>query len=112
MRNFGPGMSARIATCLPTCSAATRMAAAVWAWCSGVPWAKLSRATSTPAAISLSSTSGSLEAGPIVATIFVERICDGLYPSRQPGRGAPASTGALLKSPLLAGEPAEPRLDS
>ena len=41
--------------------------------CSAVPWLKFSRATSIPASTIRTSTSGSLEAGPIVATIFVRR---------------------------------------
>ena len=44
---------------------------ACWA---GSPWAKLSRATSIPAATMRSSTGGSRDAGPTVATILVERI--------------------------------------
>ena len=38
-----------------------------------VPWLKFSRATSMPASTIRTSTSGSREAGPIVATIFVRR---------------------------------------
>jgi hypothetical protein len=39
-----------------------------------VPCAKFSRATSIPATIIAVSTSGSREAGPMVATILVERM--------------------------------------
>jgi hypothetical protein len=41
---------------------------------SGVPWEKFKRATSNPAKISASITSGELLAGPSVATIFVLRM--------------------------------------
>ena len=42
-----------------------------------VPWLKFSRATSMPASTMRTSTSGSREAGPIVATIFVRRSMAG-----------------------------------
>ena len=45
-------------------------------WSSAVPWEKFSRTTSTPARIIFSRTSGSDEAGPRVATIFVLRSMD------------------------------------
>ena len=47
---------------------------AVSACSSALPWEKFSRATSIPASTIRTSTSGSREAGPIVATIFVRRI--------------------------------------
>jgi hypothetical protein len=40
-------------------------------WSSATPWEKFIRTTSTPATISLSSTSAEVEAGPSVATILV-----------------------------------------
>jgi hypothetical protein len=42
-------------------------------WSSALPCEKLSRTTSTPALIMRASTSGELDAGPRVATIFVAR---------------------------------------
>ena len=45
-------------------SAADRISSTVSACCSGVPWAKLSRATSIPASTIRRSTSGSRDAGP------------------------------------------------
>ena len=41
-----------------------------------VPCEKLSRKTSTPASINSCKTRGSLDAGPIVATIFVRTLPD------------------------------------
>ena len=76
-----------MATSRPLRSAARRMASAVSACCSGVPCAKLSRATSMPAAIIRSRTSGSREDGPMVATIFVDRILTGTYSDE--GLGSP-----------------------
>ena len=62
-----------IATGRPTRPAASRTIVAVSACDSCEPWLKLSRATSMPASTMRTSTSGSREAGPIVATIFVRR---------------------------------------
>ena len=73
-RSLGPGMSWRTATSRPTRSAAARIRSIVSACSSGSPCAKFSRATSIPTAIICSSTAGSREAGPIVATILVDRI--------------------------------------
>ena len=74
MRSLGPGRSPRIATSRPARSAAARIRPAVSACWSGVPWAKLRRATSIPASTIAVSTSTSWEAGPMVATILVERM--------------------------------------
>ncbi len=63
-----------MATSRSMSSATLRRRAAVSACCSDEPWAKLSRATSMPAATMALSTWESREAGPMVATIFVERM--------------------------------------
>ena len=62
-----------IATGRPARPAASRTSVAVSACVSCDPWLKFSRATSMPASTIRTSTSGSREAGPIVATIFVRR---------------------------------------
>src|SRR5687768_16682039 len=72
-RIFGPCRSHRMATVRPTLLAISLTIAARLRWSSAVPCEKLSRTTSTPARIMRSSTAGSLEAGPRVATIFVLR---------------------------------------
>ena len=74
MRSFGPGRSCRIATWRPARPAASRTRRAVSACSSALPWEKFSRATSIPASTIRASTSGSREAGPMVATIFVRRM--------------------------------------
>ena len=73
MRSFGPGRSCRIATWRPARPAASRTRRAVSACSSALPWEKFRRATSIPASTMRARTSGSREAGPIVATIFVRR---------------------------------------
>ena len=73
IRSFGPGTSWSTAISRPACSDATRIIFTVSACSSGVSCAKFSRATSIPARIIRSSTSREREAGPMVATIFVER---------------------------------------
>ena len=90
-----------MATTRPTFSAASRIRPAVSACSSAVPWAKFSRATSRPAATIRSSTSGSREAGPIVATIFVERIGTA-DPTR---REKPALSGGEVKFVLTLERP-------
>ena len=77
IRSFGPGRSWRIATERPARLAASRTRWAVSACSSALPWEKLSRATSIPASTIWTRTSGSREAGPMVATIFVRRINGG-----------------------------------
>ena len=72
--SFGPGRSWRIATWRPALDAAARIRSAFSAWSSRLPCEKFSRATSTPASIIRRRVSGSCEAGPIVATIFVRRM--------------------------------------
>ncbi len=62
-----------IPTSRPTSSLTARIRRTFSACSSGVPWAKLSRKTSTPASKSSRSTSGELLAGPTVATILVRR---------------------------------------
>ena len=74
IRSLGPGRSCMIATGSPARFAASRTRDAVSACSSAVPCEKFSRATSMPASIMRTSTSGSREAGPIVATIFVRRM--------------------------------------
>src|SRR6478735_1251376 len=73
IRSFGPGRSCRIATWRPARPAASRTRRAVSACSSALPWEKFRRATSIPASIMRGKTSGSRDAGPIVATIFVRR---------------------------------------
>ena len=73
-RSLGPGRSCSSAMGRPARPAASRTRCAVSACCSCVPWLKFSRATSMPASTIRTRTSGSREAGPIVATIFVRRI--------------------------------------
>ena len=58
----------------PAVSAARRTLTMARAWSSCVPWLKLSRAQSIPAATSLPSVGSSREAGPIVQMIFALRI--------------------------------------
>src|SRR5688572_26896966 len=72
-RIFGPCRSHRMATVRPTLLAISLTIAARLRWSSAVPCEKLSRTTSTPARTMRSSTAGSLEDGPRVATIFVLR---------------------------------------
>ena len=73
MRSFGPGRSCRIATARPARPAALRTRSATSACSSALPCEKFSRATSMPAATMRTRTSGSRDAGPMVATIFVRR---------------------------------------
>src|SRR4051812_46610048 len=73
IRSFGPGRSCRIATWRPARPAASRTRRAVSACSSALPWEKFNRATSIPASTIRASTSGSRDAGPMVATIFVRR---------------------------------------
>ena len=102
IRSLGPGRSCRIATCRPARPAASRTSLAVSACSSAVPCEKFSRATSMPASIRRTSTSGSREAGPIVATILVRRIetahgsgCAAWTMSGGPARGLAVGAGAL-----------------
>ena len=81
-RIFGPCKSCRIATGRPQRASPSRMRRTTSACSSCVPWEKLRRATSRPAATRRSSSSVLLLAGPIVQTILVRRI-----------RQEPASSG-------------------
>src|ERR1700741_683688 len=72
-RIFGPCRSHMIATVRPTLVEISFTSAARLRWSSALPWEKLRRTTSTPARTMRSSTAGSLDAGPRVATIFVLR---------------------------------------
>src|SRR6185436_12937358 len=72
-RIFGPCRSHRIATVRPSLEAISLTSFARFSWSCAVPCEKLSRTTSTPARTMRSSTAGSLDAGPRVATIFVLR---------------------------------------
>src|SRR5512134_1689501 len=81
MRILGPCRSHMIATVRPTLDEISFTCAARLRWSSAVPCEKLSRTTSTPARIMRSSTAGSLEAGPRVATIFVLRNMKDVLPS-------------------------------
>src|SRR3954467_7756926 len=76
-RILGPCRSAINATVRPTFSAMVRTMLARSMWSCALPWLKFRRTTSTPARIRRSSTSGSLVAGPRVATILVPRIMTG-----------------------------------
>ncbi len=79
-RIFGPCRSAMMATSRPARCAASRTSVARSMWSCAVPWLKFSRTTLTPARIICSSSSGSLDAGPRVATILVARRCHGRSP--------------------------------
>src|SRR6185503_5370511 len=72
-RIFGPCRSQRMATVRPVRVAMSLTSFARFSWSCAVPCEKLRRTTSTPARTMRSSTAGSLEAGPSVATIFVLR---------------------------------------
>src|SRR4051812_6239726 len=72
-RIFGPCRSHRMATVRPSLDAISLTSLARFSWSCAVPCEKLRRTTSTPARTMRSSTTGSLEAGPNVATIFVLR---------------------------------------
>src|SRR3989344_618266 len=72
-RILGPCRSAMMATSRPARWAAARTVAARSIWSCALPWLKFSRTTFTPARIMASSSAGSLEAGPRVATILVAR---------------------------------------
>src|SRR6185369_15254830 len=72
-RIFGPCRSHMIATVRPTARPTSRTSWARLRWSSAVPCEKFSRTTSTPARTMRSSTAGSLDDGPSVATIFVLR---------------------------------------
>src|SRR5690606_2687517 len=73
MRIFGPCKSPNSATKRPWRAAMSRTNWARARCSSGVPWEKFRRATSSPARIIFSSTTGELLAGPRVATILVRR---------------------------------------
>src|SRR4051794_23947111 len=75
MRGLGAGRSCRIAAWRPARPAASRTRCATSACSSAEPWEKFSRATSMPASTMRTRTSGSREAGPMVATILVRRMC-------------------------------------
>src|SRR5438067_2019540 len=72
-RNFGPCRSAITASGRPTSAWTLRTSSIRAAWSACVPCEKFRRAPSIPAATSARSVSGSLDTGPIVATIFVRR---------------------------------------
>jgi hypothetical protein len=73
MRSFGPGRSPSRPTSRPAIFDASRTMLTFSACSSRVPCEKLSRKTSAPAWIRLTSLSTERVAGPIVATIFVRR---------------------------------------
>src|SRR3954468_2830471 len=101
MRSFGPGRSCRIATWRPARPAASRTSRAVSACSSALPWEKFSRATSIPASTMRASTSGSRDAGPMVATIFVRRC---IYAGTvQITRARPSGERAVLEDRLAGG---------
>ena len=101
MRSFGPGRSCRIATGRPARFAASRTRCAVSACSSALPWEKFSRATSMPASTMRTSTSGSREAGPMVATIFVRRMS-----ARQDRSGQRRNDAVLLDDLAVGAQPA------
>src|SRR5579872_607331 len=74
VRIFGPPRSCRIATSRRARAAASRTRLNVADWDACVPCEKLRRKTSTPAAISPSSSGSVSLAGPTVAMIFVRRM--------------------------------------
>ena len=74
MRSFGPGQVLEDRHRAAGAVRGLAHARAVSACSSRVPWEKLSRATSMPASTIRTSISGSREAGPMVATIFVRRM--------------------------------------
>ena len=87
----GPGRSCRIATGRPARPAASRTQLAPSRRAArAMPWLKFSRATSIPASTIRTSVSGSREAGPIVATIFVLRSTSWSVWSAPPASRAPA----------------------
>src|SRR3954454_4001560 len=101
MRSFGPGRSCRTATWRPARPAASRTSRAVSACSSALPWEKFSRATSIPASTMRASTSGSRDAGPMVATIFVRRS---IYAGTVAiFRLRPSREGAVLQERLAVG---------
>ena len=73
VRIFGPCRSARMQIGLPNSLETIRTMRIRSAFCSCEPCEKFSRATSRPARTSSRKTSGVLEAGPSVATIFARR---------------------------------------
>src|SRR5690606_4022561 len=86
MRILGPCRSPSKATKRPWRAAISRTSCARARCSSGAPWEKFRRATSSPARIIFSSTSGELLAGPSVATIFVRREVMQCSFFRLPGR--------------------------
>src|SRR5688572_10638056 len=77
-RIFGPCRSHMMATVRPTLDEISLTSVARLRWSSAVPCEKFSRTTSTPARTMRSSTAGSDDAGPRVATILVLRS---IFPS-------------------------------
>ena len=106
MRSFGPGHVAEdrhlAASRAPPRSGS---AAAISACSSGSPWAKFSRAMSMPAAIICSRTSGSFEAGPMVATILVERIALNIPTAHRGVALVQNWTNAVHEKPALSDRP-------
>src|SRR5215510_1841799 len=88
MRILGPCRSAMMPTVRRVLRQRSRTSSARLTWSSAEPCEKLSRTTSTPARNMRSSTAGSLEAGPSVATILVLR-----------GRSCPTELGGGSKGP-------------
>ena len=74
IRILGPGRSASSAISRPAAAAAARSRSIRAACSSNLPWEKFNRATFSPARIMASNTSGTSEAGPMVATIRV--LCE------------------------------------
>src|SRR5256885_568356 len=72
-RILGPCRSAMMATSRPARWAASRTMVARSMWSCALPWLKFRRTTLTPSRTICSSSCGSLEAGPRVATILVAR---------------------------------------
>src|SRR3954470_12338141 len=72
-RIFGPCRSHMMATVRPTLAEICLTSVARAMWSSAVPCEKLRRTTSTPARIIFSRVAGSLEAGPSVGRVLVER---------------------------------------
>jgi hypothetical protein len=72
--DLGPCRSAMMATSRPARWAASRTMVARSIWSCALPWLKFRRTTFTPSRTICSSSCGSLEAGPSVATILVARL--------------------------------------
>ena len=100
MRILGPCRSPMMAMGLPVWAWARRTESTAWVHVLSSPWEKLMRATSSPALTSARTVSGSLEAGPRVATILARRravMVSGYWSGRRRQAQGP-SRRAFLRS--------------